>query len=265
VQRALNALVTPPAPKTTTTAASDLSDRYSKVDLSEVSVEVRDAGGGSARTAQTAEVLRKHGATVIGSGATTGARPTSVVVAPAQMQRNLLTEGGQVALALGIAQVQEDNDLRHVVVLVGPDPALPYAAATVTELEGLQWHRMAEKAGFPVQAPAWLPRGYRYVSGRVYTIESPAGAKMSLRATFEGPREQYLGIQETTFLDASAASPGKEVSVGGTTFTVVQTADRVDRVWWKRDGLLCWLSNTLASDLTREEMLKIAASMAAVR
>jgi hypothetical protein len=265
VQRALDALLNPPGPKTTTTVASDFSDRYSRLDFSGVTVEVRDAGGGSARTARAAEVLRKHGATVTGAGVTTGARPASVVVAPAQMQRNLLTEGGQVALALGIAQVQEDNDLRHVVVLEGSGTAIPDPGATVTELEGLQWRRMAEKEGSPVQAPAWLPRGYRYVSGRVYNIDSPAGAATSVRVTFEGPREQYLGIQETVFLDASAASPGIEVSVGGTTFTVVQTADRVDRIWWKRDGVLYWLSNSLASDLTREEMLKIAGSMVVVR
>lgn len=264
VREAVDALLTPPTPKTTTTVPSDLSDRYRGVSLSGISVELRDAGGGATRVSQTADVLTQHGAKVTRSGVAADPREASEVVVPAQMQRNLLTEGGQVAVTLGVTKIRENNNLQHVVVLVGPGPALPAPRTPVTQLEMIQWRNLAANAGFPVEAPSWLPRGYRYVGSRAYDIETTDGTARAVRATFEGAREQYLGIEETTFLDAPAASPGKTVSVAGSTFTVVHTADRVDRVWWKRNGVLYWLSNTLGSKLTEEQLVKVAASMAKV-
>jgi hypothetical protein len=58
--------------------------------------------------------------------------------------------------------------------------------------------------------------------------------------------DQYLNITGTTWQDVPAASPGKQVTHDGTVFTVVSAADKVERVWWKSDGVLYWVSNTLS-------------------
>ena len=52
--------------------------------------------------------------------------------------------------------------------------------------------------------------------------------------------DQFLGLMETTFVDAPAASPGEQVKQNDTTFTIVQTGAGVDHIWWKKgdDALL---------------------------
>ncbi len=76
-----------------------------------------------------------------------------------------------------------------------------------------------------------------------------------------GNSDQVLGITETTWLDAPAASKGLEVTHDGVVFTVVRNDTKVERVWWKGDGVLYFVSNTLSHWLDQEEMLKIAESM----
>ena len=68
----------------------------------------------------------------------------------------------------------------------------------------------------------------------------------------------------TTFTDAPAASAGKEIVVDGVTYTVVTFGGKVDRVWWKSDGVLYWLSNTISSSLSLDEMVKTATGMVPV-
>ena len=46
----------------------------------------------------------------------------------------------------------------------------------------------------------------------------------------------------------------------GVSYTVVGTSTKVDHVWWIRDGVLCWVTNTLFADLDREELLAVAMS-----
>jgi len=41
----------------------------------------------------------------------------------------------------------------------------------------------------------------------------------------------------------------------------VGAADKVERVWWKADGVLYWVSNTLFHTLSGEELLAVAESM----
>ena len=67
------------------------------------------------------------------------------------------------------------------------------------------------------------------------------------------------------FVNAPAASAGEEVDRSGTTFTVVTVGGQVERVWWSRNGVLYWVSNTLASVLSRDQLLQVATSMAPVR
>jgi hypothetical protein len=66
---------------------------------------------------------------------------------------------------------------------------------------------------------------------------------------------------ETDWLDAPAASPGRQVVYNGITYTVVGTYDSTERVWWKKDGVLYWVSNTISHYLKPDDLIKVAASM----
>jgi hypothetical protein len=115
-------------------------------------------------------------------------------------------------------------------------------------------------------APNYLPNDYSYAGSRIYDIDTEKGPKPALKVMYRFQREdQFLGLMQTTFVDAPAVSPGEEVRQNGTTFTVVQTGAGVDHVWWKRDGTLYWVSNTQASLLSKAEVLGVAMSMALVQ
>jgi hypothetical protein len=84
------------------------------------------------------------------------------------------------------------------------------------------------------------------------------------QALQESNSDQLLGITETTWLGAPAASKGSEVTRNGTVFTVVRNGAQVQRVWWKAGGVLYFVSNTLSDWVDQDEMLRIAESMIAV-
>ena len=87
------------------------------------------------------------------------------------------------------------------------------------------------------------------------------GAKSALKMIYRYLREdEYLGITETTWLDAPMAIKGDEVKRNGVTFTVVGTSQKVDHVWWKKDGVLYWVSNTLSCLLDEKELIMMAES-----
>jgi hypothetical protein len=134
------------------------------------------------------------------------------------------------------------------------------------------WHDVASKAPFKVLAPGYLPEGYDLVDQyppkgfRSYDIrvgdEVEKAQKFVYQLTKNGePVDQYMGIMETTWLEAPAASPGREVEVNGTVYTVVGTSKSIDHVWWIKDGVLYWVSNTLSYLLHSSELLKVAESM----
>ena len=80
------------------------------------------------------------------------------------------------------------------------------------------------------------------------TTSRPARARSPPSDALRGASnsDQVLGITETTWLDAPAASKGLEVIQGGVVFTVVRNDTKVERVWWKSDGVLYFVSNTLS-------------------
>jgi LCP family protein required for cell wall assembly len=138
------------------------------------------------------------------------------------------------------------------------------------------WHDVASKAPFQVLAPGYLPEGYDLVDQyppkgfRSYDIrvgdEVEKAQKFVYQLTKNGePVDQYMGIMETTWLEAPAASPGREVEVNGTVYTVVGTSKSIDHVWWIKDGVLYWVSNTLSYLLHSSELLKVAESMIEVQ
>jgi len=133
------------------------------------------------------------------------------------------------------------------------------------------WRQWADQTPFAVEAPAYLPEGYSLVmhypeAAATYDIDTGRGEKPAFRILYEAERnsDQVLGITGTTWLDAPAASEGLEVTYEGVVFTVVRNDTNVDRVWWKRDGVLYFVSNTLSHWLDQEEMLKMAESMIAI-
>ena len=137
--------------------------------------------------------------------------------------------------------------------------------------DAAMWRQIASETSFPVMAPGYLPTDYFYhdrnpQSGPGYDIDAGGGTEKGLKLVYQLQRDgtplpQYLGIMETTWLDAPAASPGSQVSYNGITYTVVGTYDQTERVWWVKDGVLYWVSNTILHYLDSEELLKVAASM----
>ncbi len=133
------------------------------------------------------------------------------------------------------------------------------------------WHIVAAAAPFTVRAPGYLPKGYAYVDrqpregGVTYDIDPDGGRpafKMVYQLTREGQAtDQYLGLMQTSWLDAPAAGPGQVVERGGIEYTIVGTNQRVDRIWWKADDTLYWVSNTLSYYLSKKELMKVAESM----
>ena len=129
---------------------------------------------------------------------------------------------------------------------------------------------LAGAAPFPVEAPDYLPSGNAHSAGlpeseRQYAIKTKGGDEPALRVIYQRlDQDQYLGITETSGLDAPIAARGKQIQQNGITYTVVGTESKVDHVWWKKDGVLCWVSNTVSYLLPESELLKIAESFVAV-
>jgi len=133
------------------------------------------------------------------------------------------------------------------------------------------WSEIAAQMPFTVMAPGYLPQDYKYYQRNPegsggYDIDTGGGSAKGLKMVYRLVRngtsyDQYLGIMETDWLDAPAASPGRQVVYNGTTFTIVGTYDRTERVWWEKDGVLYWVSNTISHYLNPTELVKVAASM----
>lgn len=138
------------------------------------------------------------------------------------------------------------------------------------------WSIIASSAPFAVEAPGYLPEGYSYVDqnppkdgGGSYGIQVGSGTKPAIKVVYQftgdaGTKDQYMGIMETTWMSAPAAAKGQEVQHDGVTFTVVGTNQKVDHIWWKKDGVLYWVSNTLSYISSKKELLKVAESMITV-
>lgn len=128
------------------------------------------------------------------------------------------------------------------------------------------WKGLAAAVPFQLEGPAYLPAGYKYFdrmpkTAGTYDIKVGSGTKPGLKMIYRyQDQDEYLGVMETTWLDAPMASGGNEVLHDGVTFTVVGTSTKVDHIWWKQDGVLYWVSNTLSYLLGEDELLKVAES-----
>ncbi|NLE74893.1 MAG: LCP family protein [Actinobacteria bacterium] len=250
-----------PGATTTSTSTTELPPRDMTLDLSDITVEFKDAGAGPDSLTAAARFLSGHGARVVNSGPTATVRAESALVYPAQMERTLAHKAGLIGLALGVPRMLEDNALHRVVLLAGVDFVPPDPVATLADLETARWRLLSTQSGFSLAPPGWLPPGYSFAGSRVYYIASDGGDKMTVHVTYKlRNQEQYMGITVSCFGEAPAAAPGRRVVREGVVFTVVGPDAQPERVWWKKDGLLWWVSNTLASVLSTDELLGVAQS-----
>ncbi len=134
-----------------------------------------------------------------------------------------------------------------------------------------EWNQIAADTPFKVMAPGYVPQDFIYFdrnpgTGPGYDIDKGSGTAKGLKVVYQlqsqgEPQPEYLGIMETTWLDAPAAAPGERFEYNGTTYTIVGGRDQVERIWWRQDGVLYWVSNTIMSYLSADELIKVAASM----
>ncbi len=149
---------------------------------------------------------------------------------------------------------------------MGRTYAFPGEALGQTQAESTPdlaaWRALAGDADFPVLAPTYIPPTCRYSFQRAYEItverdRSEPAFRVGYRYLSE---DKYLGFSGTTWLEAPLASPGLQVQAGDVTFTAVGTAAKTERVWWVKDKVLYWVTNTLFNEMTREQLLTIAMS-----
>ena len=254
-----------------TSFGSHSSTTTTPTDLAGVVIDVSGAGGRPGLAGAAAQWLRSLGLSV-GDSADDGAndQQTSTVKYPTGM----LTQAKQVGTVTGVSHFTRSSNARITVVL-GADFELPEAFAlppgpdTIPDA-GL-WKQTAAEVPYAIQAPSYIPSNYSWVRKMpdhepTYDIKVGSGVKPALRMMYAAVSnsDQVMGITETTWLDAPAASKGLEIRHGGVVFTVVRNDTKVERVWWKASGVLYFLSNTLSHWMSQDEMLKISESMIAI-
>jgi hypothetical protein len=188
---------------------------------------------------------------------------------------NITTIGGVsyvVAPQADITQAVTDylTPLTAGTTAAGGSPSTSAPTGTTGHHSLSVWKSVASTVPFALEAPDYLPAGYAYYDrmprvGNIYGIKAGGGTKPAVRIIFKDSKlDQYLGVSETNWVDAPIASPGAKVENNGITYNVVGTEGKVDRVWWKKNGVLFWVSNTLSYLLPQSEMLAVAESFSPV-
>ncbi len=253
-------------------ATSSTTSTTLAADLQGLTVDVTGVSGRSGEAAAAATWLGSLGVTIGSSADGSEVQQHSSIAYPPSKQ----ADAKKLAAATGISQTTRNSRLAHVTLFVGKDFILPQAfAVSGTSGAGITdawvWQPFAAQTPFAVEAPAYLPDGYVWTrrfpdTYATYNIEPGGTDKPAFRMMYGAKInfDQVFGITETTWLDAPAASKGLEVTHDGVVYTVVRNDTKVERVWWKSDGVLYFVSNTLSYWLDQEEMLKIAESMVTV-
>lgn len=279
--RDLTAPPDPPGPMTVTTGGASTTDpsetggatvttapgsTAEKVDLAGVAVDVRNGNGRSGEAATAAAWLRSLGADV---GTVGNAKSADVARTRVAYPKGEKPSAELVARALGTDRVEYDASIDVVTAVLGRDFVVPEGFAGTITIDDVpdkgEYIALRALSGIPMMAPSYLPEGGRRKDSRSYSIQTDKGLKRAVKIVYDTPAEdQPFGLMATTFTDATASSPGKEVTVDGTTYTAVTFGGKVERVWWKSDGVLYWLSNTISNSLSLEEMMKVATGMVPV-
>jgi LCP family protein required for cell wall assembly len=250
----------------TTTIGAPAGTVAEKVDLSGIAIDVRNGNGRPGEAAAAASWLRDLGAEVGTVGNASSADVSTSRVVYHKGDKNSAT---RVAQALGGNRIELDSSVEAITVVLGADFAVPKdfkGAITIDDLpDKAEYIALRAVSRIPLMAPSYLPKGSERTDSRSYSIETDNGLKRAVKVVYASSEpDQPFGLMATTFTDATAASAGKEIVVDGVTYTVVTFGGKVERVWWKADGVLYWLSNTVSSALSLDEMVKTATGMVSV-
>jgi LCP family protein required for cell wall assembly len=246
--------------KTATTAATDTA-------LAGVEVDVFNSTAPTGSAADAAALLRYLGANVVAVGNAAQESSATQVWYPA----GLSAAAQKVAAAIKTSKLSQSGTVSLITVVLGSDYSAPGGSAgSGSILSAAVWQGVAHQVSFTVQAPTYLPSDYTIYkrspnNATIYKIKTGGDSQPILVMLYKlKGADQYLNVTETTWLDAPLASPGRQVLHDGTEFTVVYTADKVERVWWKTDGVLYWVANTLSHLASEQELLGVAESMTRV-
>ncbi len=269
ISAAVNSFLSVPSPQQAASPAGDDSETSPSSDspLLGLGVDVYNSTAPSGSAGALADWLRTKGARVVFVGNATQKLAATQVWYPSGAS----AEAQKLASLLGTSQTSESATVARVTAVLGSDFDLPEGAVNPSAIpDSAVWKGVAKKVTFAVQAPAYVPRNYT-ISTRspsnatIYKIQVGGGSQPALVMLYKLKGvDQYLNITETTWLDAPLASSGKQVTRNGIVYTVVYVADKVERVWWKSDGVLYWVSNTLSRLASEEELLSVAKSMVPV-
>jgi LCP family protein required for cell wall assembly len=189
--------------------------------------------------------------------------------------QSLLTPPGATT-AVTVASAGTTVTARPTTTTTVPPPVIPTGATADSIPNADYWKSVAKQASLTVMAPSYVARGYRIsprakTYGYLYNIKVGGGEKPAVLMLYRNTgismlgqvklQEEYINVTATSWLDAPVASLGKQVTYNGTVFTVVGTADKVERVWFKKDGVLYWVSNSLSRVTSEAELLAMAESM----
>ena len=148
-----------------------------------------------------------------------------------------------------------------------PGTTTTMASASPILLDAAVWRAAQKTVPFTLESPTFVPEGFAYAykmpaGDGTYGIKVRGGTKPAVRVAYQFEKSDlFLGISATTWTDAPLASDGMAVESNGVVYTVAGTLGKPDHVWWIRDGVLYWVSNTLMYTLGEHDLLKIAESM----
>jgi hypothetical protein len=276
---AVNQLLTPSSAASSSSTPGATATTGSKVQLSGDSIDIIDKSGQSGLLSGAKQWMTALGATVVKTtqGSTTGLKTTKVAYPSGSKS---LAQA--LANAVGSQSVVLDSSVDRVTLVLGDDLAVPSQYGPQPSVDNILrkdvWYGRAKYAGFTVEAPTWLPSEYEYLSTYpdsygTYNIKVGNGTKPAFKVIYVSKNvdlkkvvpSDYLGIAETTWLDAPLASkPIYTRENNGVTYNVVGTYQQVDHIWWKKDGVLYWVSNTLQYQVSASDLLKIAENMVAL-
>jgi LCP family protein required for cell wall assembly len=175
----------------------------------------------------------------------------------------------QLSVAVGLDPVRPTGGIRETVRLAtAGDAAFLLAAAPLPN--AAMWTSAQKSVPFALEAPRHIPEGFSYFStmpegGGTYGIKVGDGTKPAVRMVYRyKDTDFYLGVTATTWTDAPLAREGTSIERNGVIYTIVGSSESADHIWWKKDGVLYFISNTLMYTVGQWELLEMAESMTPV-